>query len=423
MNILFVCTDNFTRSVVAEFCLKHYIKENNIDSIKVASAGVRANSDTSKYSSIHFDRMKELNIDTSSFKRTPFKHEFFEHYDFIIAMGIEHKKYLEETYGKKIHLFNEILLGEETSLVVPPPDKDGKYLLEINKMVDTLHEAMPLFVVKLKELQVKRKLKSIDFSNLKTEVVSLVLDDMLQHIGSTDGELRDEHIYTTFGKLILGDYLTSDQMTSILRICLSKEYLFYEIGEINRDSGFKRAFSSLVITLILIKDKQQSFLSTETVRETMNLVISYMQQEKDVRGYVDGKGWAHAIAHGADLLDAVVNHPSFSIVKAREILNVIGNSLLCNDIYIDDEDERLTVPVVSLLQKGISEETIIDWLISLFKETHDGLQLNDFRKRTNLSNFFKTLYFHFLFKNSGAMIRQTIENLLKNKQGTVITSL
>ncbi|WP_436245304.1 hypothetical protein [Paenibacillus sp. LjRoot56] len=42
MNIMFVCTDNFTRSVIAEFCMKDFLRRNSKTLIKVASAGIRA---------------------------------------------------------------------------------------------------------------------------------------------------------------------------------------------------------------------------------------------------------------------------------------------------------------------------------------------------------------------------------------------
>lgn len=57
MNILFLCTDNFTRSVIAEFCMKDYLKKTNNARVIVASAGIRANSDISRYSKIHFNIM------------------------------------------------------------------------------------------------------------------------------------------------------------------------------------------------------------------------------------------------------------------------------------------------------------------------------------------------------------------------------
>ncbi|MEI5908451.1 hypothetical protein WAK64_15485 [Bacillus spongiae] len=155
MKILFLCTDNYTRSITAEFCLVNYLKKNNLSHIEVQSAGFKSNSDLSSFSSIHFDRMDQLSIDTSNFKRTQFNKEFFEEFSVIVGMGKEHKDYILQEYGKRIYLFNEIYKKEEISLVVPPPDEDGSYLEEIKNMVDYIHNAMPKFVENLSLIQVQ----------------------------------------------------------------------------------------------------------------------------------------------------------------------------------------------------------------------------------------------------------------------------
>ena len=151
MKVLFLCTDNFTRSITAEFCMKHFLKQNNITNIEVASAGFKANSDLSSFSNIHFDRMRQLNISTDGFSRTLFNQRFIDEFDVIIGMGKEHKEYIQKVYNEKIYLFNEIYKGEESSITVPPPDKDGDYLVKISEMVDYINEAIPQLVRKLKK--------------------------------------------------------------------------------------------------------------------------------------------------------------------------------------------------------------------------------------------------------------------------------
>ncbi|MDQ0878843.1 protein-tyrosine phosphatase [Paenibacillus sp. V4I3] len=145
MNIMFVCTDNFTRSVIAEFCVKDFLQRNNITSIKVASAGIRADSDISKYSNIHFYIMNELNIDTTDFKRTLFDEKCFKEHDIIIAMSELHRDYIKERYNREIPLFNEVYKGEKTAVNIGAPNSED-FVDQINKLVHYFYEATPSII-------------------------------------------------------------------------------------------------------------------------------------------------------------------------------------------------------------------------------------------------------------------------------------
>ena len=50
-------------------------------------------------------------------------------------------------------------------------------------------------------------------------------------------------------------------------------------------------------------------MEQDLVQHTVNKVIHYMMEEKDTRGFIEGKGWAHAVAHGVDALDALTKDP------------------------------------------------------------------------------------------------------------------
>lgn len=56
-------------------------------------------------------------------------------------------------------------------------------------------------------------------------------------------------------------------MLKILDICLTEEYLFKGIGEQDTDTVFTRSFSSLVIALIVEKDKTKEFLEKQQLEE------------------------------------------------------------------------------------------------------------------------------------------------------------
>jgi protein-tyrosine phosphatase len=148
MKILFVCTDNYTRSVIAEFCLKQYLKETNNTSINVESAGIRATSNISKYSNVHFTIMNEMGIDTTEFKRMQFKDSCFEEYDVIIGMSELHREYIKQNFNRDIILFNEVLNGQTTPVNIGHPDSPN-FFEDMKQLVLFFREAMPKILQKL----------------------------------------------------------------------------------------------------------------------------------------------------------------------------------------------------------------------------------------------------------------------------------
>ncbi|MBJ7948893.1 hypothetical protein U9K47_25620 [Bacillus toyonensis] len=149
MNILFVCTDNFTRSVIAEFCMKNYLQKTNNTSVKVASAGIRANSDISKYSTIHFNIMNELGIDTSLFNRTQFDETCFDKFDIVIGMSELHKEFIKQQYNRDIRLFNEVYNGLQTPVNIGEPDSEH-FFEQMNQLIVYINNAVPSILSNIK---------------------------------------------------------------------------------------------------------------------------------------------------------------------------------------------------------------------------------------------------------------------------------
>lgn len=272
--------------------------------------------------------------------------------------------------------------------------------------------------------RLKKELKELNFNipvTIKNKDLNTLIKQMVQHIGSTDSELRDKLIYTSFYHLIKQDYLNHQQMKYLIETCLDQNHLFLDIGSTNDDSVFTRAFSTLVVALILGKDREERFLSEETVLQAIDSSIQYLQKEKDTRGYVEEKGWAHSIAHGADLLDEAVKHPLFELTLANECLDTIGICIFRETAYIDDEEERLIFAITALLENGMDEILLKKWIIGLSNEVIEmknksGYSPSFFRRNTNLNQFLKSLYFRLMFLTKGLQTRRTIEAILKAQQ-------
>ena len=76
--------------------------------------------------------------------------------------------------------------------------------------------------------KLKVELKDLDFDHaeqIKNKDIDSLIHNMIEHIGSTDPELRDKLIYTSFFYLIQRDILNHRQMTYLMETCLDDKHL------------------------------------------------------------------------------------------------------------------------------------------------------------------------------------------------------
>ena len=235
-----------------------------------------------------------------------------------------------------------------------------------------------------------------------------LIADMLKFIGHTDAELRDKLIYSIVGTWADNNILSATQLKHILNTCLDEHHLFFGIGEKDTDSVFTRTFSSLQISLVLWANQNATpFLTAGEIMNIKKTVMRYINQERDYRGYVDGKGWAHAIAHIADVLGhlaevgkTVDSDSEFSIGR-EGFLEILGavKSMVCNKdcVYTAEEDERLAVPVMDVIYREVlTNDEIIDWVRSFNmtdKAWWNGSVPADFHIHVNRKLFMRSLYF------------------------------
>jgi hypothetical protein len=247
--------------------------------------------------------------------------------------------------------------------------------------------------------------------------VDLILGEMIENIGHPDPELRDRVIYTTLYNWVNNNILSRDHLIKLLQTSLDDCRLFYKIGERGTDSVFTRSFSSLAAALVIEKDAELQSIPRELILEGIAKSIRYLSEERDTRGYVQAKGWAHSIAHGADLLAAAINHPYFEGELIAECLEVIGNCYEKEAAYMDDEDERLLFAVEALFEKGLTKQDLLLWFRSLnqkLKSHYDatGFSVPFFRKKKNLSDFLKSLYFRIGYLEGYQDVQQEIQSIL-----------
>ncbi|MEI4619387.1 DUF2785 domain-containing protein [Bacillus pfraonensis] len=251
---------------------------------------------------------------------------------------------------------------------------------------------------------------TIDIDNLSST--------MLQHIGVTDSYLRDKLIYTTFFHLIKNDHIPNTRLQQLLSQSISEQYLFYKINIDDKDAVFTRAFTTLLIALILSADTKHNFLSESYILKVKDKLILYMKQEHDFRGYVNGQGWAHSIAHVSDTFDELIKNPKLETEHYPEILQTLLEKVNVHTLYYKyEEDERIVYPIVAMVQNGLNEKELIVSLHSLVKQMQaQKTELSIVSYETlygNVKSFFRSLFFRLRALSICKEAEKQIEILLK----------
>lgn len=267
--------------------------------------------------------------------------------------------------------------------------------------------------------ELKKLLKQIKNDEYRVpdgmDAFNLVMD-MTEHIGHVDPELRDKLIYTTLYKWTISGTFTPEQMRQLLSICLNEQHLFYRIGEKDTDSVFTRTFSVLIIPLVFYVNRQYDFLTKSEVLNVKDKIIEYIEQEKDMRGYVDGKGWADSRAHLSDAIgdiasDKYIEHDDLIdlLVAMRKKISVGEYSCASN------EDERMVTAFMCVYERSIlTKDEICSWIISCGKVERIGVFPFDLYVQVNTKNFLRSLYFRLLPQKNKEFLIDVIKEALES---------
>ncbi|WP_394219855.1 DUF2785 domain-containing protein [Halobacillus trueperi] len=262
-------------------------------------------------------------------------------------------------------------------------------------------------------IEVLQPIKENDYTLPEGQNLQELTTMMLQKIGSVHPVLRDDLIHTIFTTFIERGHYTNEQLKNILQSVLNKNYLFYRIGTSKKeeDAVFKRSFSVLLIPPIMEKHRHSPFLKEEEVHRVWDHLKKYMQQEKDHRGYVKDKGWAHAMAHAADAIYSVAACDEITKEEILEMLPVIRGQFLIDHPYLFDEEERMVTAVMKMFGK-ISHAERVEWLETLLYVRDSWQNPNEDIIINNSKHLMRALYFRML-EGDYRELRQVLEMLLR----------
>ncbi len=239
------------------------------------------------------------------------------------------------------------------------------------------------------------------------EWVRELTPELLTWLGSTDGELRDEFAYPILTAWIERGQYGPDELRDIAGQMLAN--LGKGLGESGTDSVFLRSFSALILMEVVARDNAEPFLDGREVRDLLGGSLDYLRRERDLRGWVDGLGWAHAVAHTADLLMMLSRSRHLGVVELAGMLDGVADRLLTpgDSVFLYQEDKRLAYAVLNVLRRGLLDRAAVNrWLGRFVRPSgfetwqpvyvEPGLTV----ARVNVTSFLRSLYFQLLLTKS-----------------------
>ena len=217
-----------------------------------------------------------------------------------------------------------------------------------------------------------KAIKDHNFAVPSRESAGALALEIANLAASTDPSLRDGCGYETLVAWIYRDNLLTGEHLETLRRKLLPPMISH-IGESDNDTVFARSFSALYMSILAAQDLRKPFLSAAAFRETLDTALGCYAEEKDLRGYVPGKGWAHATAHVADLLKFLARSPHLSAEDQKRIVN--GVSQRCRTahlVFTWGEDARMAAALVSIVdRKDFSASPFETWFQALITENKE----------------------------------------------------
>jgi hypothetical protein len=140
------------------------------------------------------------------------------------------------------------------------------------------------------------------------------------------------------------------------------------LGDVESDSVFRRSFSALILTECIDRTTRAALGGPNVVLRWGDRIMSWYSRERDLRGFVPGKGWAHAVAHGADALGALARSPVLGRLELTVILDVIADRLLIptDTFFVCGEGDRLAFATMHLLRRDVLGIDVLEpWVARL----------------------------------------------------------
>lgn len=173
------------------------------------------------------------------------------------------------------------------------------------------------------------------------------IDALIACLDNPDSAIRDDFAFALWTQGLRGDHLNADGLRH------AKQRLTAILAAPDDSAGFRRPFAVLALSEVARADRVEPFLTDAELHALAATGATYLRGVTDHRAFVEGEGWRHGVAHGADLLMQLALNPRLARADADLLLGATAAQVAPpgSHAYVHGEPRRLARPLLFLARR------------------------------------------------------------------------
>lgn len=216
---------------------------------------------------------------------------------------------------------------------------------------------------------------------------------LLDHIGNSNPDIRDELVYASFCHALLDQLTPIEDFHWLVEKALHSRQM--SISENNLQATLTRSFTALLLSLLLAVDNQESSPYYQQIpaayqQQLFDTALQSLKEETDVSGWHEEYGWIHVIAHEAEFLLSACLHQQFPAEKLSLVWSTIIDLLYRQtQVFSAGEERRLALIISQLIsQEKLTQNELAFWIEQI---TFSDNSPSEYFAQINFENFLLAL--------------------------------
>ena len=194
-------------------------------------------------------------------------------------------------------------------------------------------------------------LKAAKFAMPDAASRDVLAEGLLDCLGDPDPALRDGIAYEAFSTWLRAGAFDASELRKL------RDGLYARLDRDDPD-GFRKPFAALVLSEVARSDRVAPWMTSDERAAMVERASTYLESVRDYRGYENGVGWRHGVAHGADWAMQLALNPALDRAQLERLLAAVASQVMAVDghAYVFGEGERLARPVLYAAHRGLIDD-------------------------------------------------------------------